>query len=74
MSVGQRTEYNHLKNGNAVCRTYRDGKLVFEVELSKYGSPQSGKMFGEHRKVLKRFTYGHDGQVLSAGGKTVCKR
>lgn len=79
VAVGQKgdalcIEYDRRRDGSAVSRTYRDGKLVFEVVLSKFGAPQSGKMFGDHRKVLKKFTYGLDGQVSSVGGKSICKR
>jgi hypothetical protein len=59
----ERTDFSYANDGLVTSRTYRDGKLKFEIVHGKLGSPISGKMFDPSGKVVKEFSYGPDGQV-----------
>ena len=59
----ERTDFSYGRNGLVTSRTYRDGKLRFEIVHSRFGNPLTGKMFGPSGDVVKEFSYGPDGQV-----------
>lgn len=59
----ERTDYTYEKNGTVTSRTYRGGKLKFEIVHNKFGVPLSGKMLDENGKCVRQFKYGPDGQV-----------
>ena len=60
---GEKTDFETLPDGKTVSRTYRNGKLVFEILLGRYGVPEKGKMFSESGDLRREFEYGPDGQV-----------
>jgi len=60
---GEKTDFETLPDGKTVSRTYRNGKLIFEILLGRYGVPERGKMFSESGDLLREFKYGPDGQV-----------
>lgn len=57
------TDFSYGNDGLVTSRTYRDGKLKFEIVHGKLGNPLSGKMFDSSGNVVKEFSYGPDGQV-----------
>lgn len=57
------TNFSYERDGLVISRTYRDGKLRFEIVHGKLGNPLRGKMFGPSGNVVKEFSYGPDGQV-----------
>ena len=59
----ERTDFSYGNDGLVTSRTYRSGKLKFEIVHGKLGNPISGKMFDPSGKVVKEFSYGPDGQV-----------
>ena len=59
----ERTDFLYGNDGLVTSRTYRGGKLKFEIVHGKLGNPISGKMFDSSGKVVKEFSYGPDGQV-----------
>lgn len=59
----ERTDFSYGNNGLVTSRTYRDGKLKFEIIHGKLGNPLSGRMFDSSGNVAKEFSYGPDGQV-----------
>ena len=59
----ERTDFSYGNDGLVTSRTYRGGKLKFEIVHGKLGNPISGKMFDPSGKVVKEFSYGPDGQV-----------
>ncbi len=60
---GEVVKYSVSKKG-VVSKTYRDGVLKFEIKHTKFGSPISGKIFGEGGSVIKSFAYDEFGQVI----------
>lgn len=59
----ERTDFSYGDDELVTSRTYRDGKLKFEIVHGKLGNPISGKMFDSSGKIVKEFSYGPDGQV-----------
>ena len=59
----EHTDYVYAKGGLVTSKTYRDGKLKFEIVHNEYGVPVNGKMFDVNGKVVREFKYGPDGQV-----------
>lgn len=59
----ERTDYTYEENGTVTSRTYRNGKLKFEIVHNKFGVPLSGKMLDENGNCVREFEYGPDGQV-----------
>ena len=59
----ERTDYTYEKNGTVTSRTYRGGKLKFEIVHNKFGVPLLGMMLDENGKCVRQFKYGPDGQV-----------
>lgn len=59
----EHTDYVYAKGGLVTSKTYRDGKLKFEIVHNEYGVPVNGKMFDANGKVVREFKYGPDGQV-----------
>ena len=59
----EKTDYSYAKNGTVTSRTYRNGKLKFEIIHNKFGVPLSGKMLDESGNCIREFQYGPDGQV-----------
>ena len=57
------TNFSYGSDGLVTSRTYRDGKLKFEIVHGKLGNPLCGKMFGPSGEVVKEFSYSPDGQV-----------
>lgn len=59
----EHTDYVYARGGLVTSKTYRDGKLKFEIVHNEYGVPVNGKMFDANGKVVREFKYGPDGQV-----------
>lgn len=59
----ERTDYTYGNDEKIISRTYREGRLKFEIVHTRFGNPISGRMFGSSGEVVREFSYGPDGQV-----------
>jgi len=60
---GDEIRFTKQTDGKTISKTYRKGKLCFEILHSPWGVPEKGTMYAEDGKVLKVFEYDSDGQV-----------
>ena len=60
---GDEIRFTKQTDGKTISKTYRKGKLCFEILHSPWGVPEKGTMYAEDGKVLKYFEYDSNGQV-----------
>ena len=58
----EEVKFETKPDGKKIARTYRRGKLAFEIFFNEKGEPQEGKIYAGNGKLDRRFEY-VNGQV-----------